>query len=521
MRRSRLPLPLPLPLLLLLLTALLSSGCIPARVTELNKLGHEAVAARKYDKAVAYYSESLAIYPDQPKLALKLDSAKVMLKQIYVFKIYDLVDGPVKPVGTFLNVWRMSAELPKLNVAKARVATIRIDLDQHFTKAEKTLRAKTEAHSYFLHLSQMIGLVPSQPVGRAKVQVAGGLRDTHLAAQKKADAAKQEGLALLHTAAAATFSPGATGLWAEATRRQQALRQRLGIRLAVGAKGAPGGAAGPFLVGGLKRRLPRIFLVTPGAPLALNLHARRPQSDQREVSDRRSGRCQVGTRREKNPKCDSLRRRAEMAKRTYEQQLDALEAAKMRCAQEAQANTCTSYLSRANTDVGSAKRHYEGLERKVGTCPPFVNKPVYKIFFYERKTLSRRVTVSGTVTVNRNGKPWRSRAVVGAVAASDTYGPGLSCARVPADPLNLASLSQLRAQAEEQLLDRSLTELLQLRRELAQKQLAGGNSRDERLDALVRARLVDESYKRVSQQLKQSLTGIWASDWRLTEAIVR
>jgi hypothetical protein len=508
-------------LMLISTTLALVAACIPSRVKELNTLGSKAVAARQYDKAISYFSESLAIHPDQPKIRLKLDSSKTMLKQVYVFKIYDLVDGPFQPVGTFLNVWRMSADLPKLNVAPARVASIRIDLDKHFMKLEPQLRAKTEHHSYYLHLSQMQRLVRSQPVDQTRGEVAGLLQGQHIEAQKRADSARLQGLALLHTAAAATFAPGDTGLWAEVTRRRKALLNRLGIRISLAAQGAPGGSSSHYLLGGIKRRLPRIFIVGPSAPLSLSLQARRPQSDQREVGDRRSAKCQVGTRREPNPECDPLKRRAEMARRTYEQKLGALQTAQSRCSSTQQASSCTSYLSSANRDVSSAKRHYEDLEQQVGRCPPYVDKPVFKVFFYERRTVSRRASVSGTVTVMRGGQVWRSRAVVGSAEASDTYGPGLGCARIPADPLSLASLSTLRAQAEEQMLSNSLRELYQLRRELANRQLAGGNNRDQRLDALVRARLVDESYKRVAQLLQQNLAGMWASDFGLTTRIVR
>ena len=133
-------------LLALMMIASLA-GCIPARVKELNELGRKAVAARQYDQAVSYLSESLAIYPDQPKVVLQLESAKTMLKQIYVFKIYELVDGPKQPVETYLQVWKISSELPKLNVAPARVASIRVDLNKKFGVEEPRLRSITEPHS--------------------------------------------------------------------------------------------------------------------------------------------------------------------------------------------------------------------------------------------------------------------------------------------------------------------------------------------------------------------------------------
>lgn len=506
---------------LALATLLVVASCIPARVKELNELGARAVAARRYDQAITYLSESLAIYPDQPKVALQLESAKTMLKQVYVFKIYDLVDGPAQPIETYSNIWKISAELPKLNVAAARVASIRVDLNNHFTKVEGRLRSSTEPHLYYLHLAQMNRLVASPPVDRARGEVASVLEQQHLQAQKQADAARLEGLALLHTAAAATFAPGDTGLWAESRRRQEALRQRLGIRVALEAQAAPGGAGSGFMLGGIRRRLPRIFLVTDGAPLRLALRANRPETSQQQVSDRPSAQCQVGTRQERNPECDTLRNRAEMAKRSYEQRLAALETARNRCASATQPSSCSSYISSASSDVSSAQRHYEDLERQVGSCRPTIDVPVYKTFFYQRFTLSRSAGATGTVTVLHNGKVWRSRNVVGQAAATDTYGEGLSCARIPPDPLNIPELSALRVQAEERMLDNSLNELYQMRRELAQRQLAGGDSKQQRLDALVRARLVDESYQQVAQQLSQHLAGQWSADFDLPRRIVQ
>jgi hypothetical protein len=505
----------------LLLAALLwIPACIPGRVKELNRMGMQAVAAHRYDQAINHFSESLAIYPDQPKIALQLESSKTMLKQVYVFKVYELVDGPLQPVHTWLDVWKISSELPKLNVTPARVTSIRVDLNKAFTRREKQLRQKTEPHSYFLHLSHMDRLVPSAPVGQARGEVADVLQRQHVDARNKADQAQLSGLALLHTAAAATFAPGDTGLWVDVKRRQDALRQRLGIRVALDAQSTVSAHESIYLLGGIKRRLPRIFLVENGAPLKLQLRANRPQAGQNQVGDRRSAQCQVGTRRERNPECDSLKRRAEMARRTHEQKLAALQTAQTRCQSAQQPSGCTGYLSSASSDVRSAQRHYEDLEQQVSRCPEYIEKPVFKTFFYQRFTVTRSASATGTVTVSRGGQVLRSRAVQGSASASDTHGEGLSCARIPPDPLQLPSTGALLGQAKERMLDRSLGELLQMRRELARKQLAGGESRDARLDALVRARLVDESYAQVAGQLKAHLTRMWAADWDLTKRIV-
>jgi hypothetical protein len=505
----------------LLFVLVLLASCIPARVKELNELGRRAVAAHRYDQAVSNFSESLAIYPDQPKVVLQLESAKTMLKQIYVFKVYELVDGPRQPAETYLQVWKISKELPTAGVVPARVASIRADLNRKFADEEARLRGSTEPHAYFIQLSAMDQLVPSPPVARARGEVAGILQKLHLDAQRQADASKLEGLGLLHAAAAATFAPGDTGLWVEVKRRQDALRDRLGIRVDIQAQSTASALSARYLLGGIKRRLPRIFFMKEGAPLRLTLRANRPATDQRQVGDRHSAQCQVATRQEPNPECDSLKSQAEMAKRTYEGKLSALQTAQERCGGAQQATTCTGYLSSARSDVDSARRHYEDLEGQVGRCPRFIEKPVFKTFFYQRFTLTRSASATATVTLERGGQVLRSRNVVGAASATDTYGEGLSCARIPPDPLNLPELDALRGQAEEQMLDRSLGELYQMRRELAQRQMAGSGSRDARLDALVRARVVDESWRQVAGQLADHLKGMWTSDFDLPRRIVQ
>ena len=142
---------------------------------------------------------------------------------------------------------------------------------------------------------------------------------------------------------------------------------------------------------------------------------------------------------------------------------------------------------------------------------------MFKTFFYQRRTIGRRATVSAALTLNRRGTAINSRAVHGTAAASDTYGDGLGCARIPSDPLQLPSLASLQVAAEERMLNDSLKELWQLQREKSIAQLAGGDKEADRLDALVRARLVDPTYKRVTGQLQRHLASMWGADFKLTE----
>lgn len=498
------------------------AGCLPPRVRQLNALADDAIAARRYDQAIAHLSESLAIYPHQPKIAQQIDAAKIMLRQAQVYRIYELVDGPTRPVENFLEVWQIAAKLREVDVEQARVTSIHRDLRERFAKAEPRLRKRTEPHRYFLVLERMNRALPLPPVGRAEAEVAAILQEQHAAAERRADAAGQRGLALLHGAAAAVFGRGDSAPWARVRERQEALRRQLGIAVALEARSAPGGPGTPYLLGGLRRRLPRIFLEGERAPLQLALHAGRPVTEQQQSSSRQSAQCQVGTRREVNPECEPLQRSAEMAKRAYEGKLAALETARERCANASPSSTtssCTSALSSAASDVDSDKRHYEELERKVGSCPTHIEQPVFKTFFYERFTISRRASLTGTVTLTRAGQPQRGRQAIGAAAATDTHGEGLGCANIAADPLELASLAELTTQAEEQLLDRSFAELHALRREAAQQQLVAGGSVEQRLDGLVRACFVDESYADVTRQLAAQLEAMWSADFDLPRRI--
>jgi hypothetical protein len=495
-------------------------ACLPGQVKDLNAMGDQAMAQRRYEQAVSYYSQSLALYPDQDLIRKRMGSARVLLRQIYVDKIYELVDNARAPITEYLMAWRMSAALPSLGVEQGRVVSIRMDLGNRFSKSEAKLRSTTEGHNYYLHLSQMLSLVQDALVDKARLEVGGVLQQQHLADMTKADRTKLPGLALLHATAAATFAPVDTGLWADVTRRRSALLKRLALPVGLKVQG-PSAAIGDHLLGGLKRRLPSIFVVASDAALQLQLRASRPEPTERTVRDQRSAQCQVGTEKLPNPECDSLRSRASVAKDNYESARRALDAISARCGAEAQASTCASNISSAESRSSSAKRDYDDLEHKVGTCPRFIDKPIYKMFFYLRQTIYRQVTASASLTLSRGGAVTTSRAVTGTAAAQDTFGDGLGCANIPPDPLQIDSVAVLQATAENRLLDSSLNELIELRRRTAEKQLGGGEDRDQRLDALVRARLVDDSFPLAKEQLARHLSVSWSADFGLTDRVLR
>jgi hypothetical protein len=495
-------------------------ACLPAQVKDLNAMGDQAMAQRRYEQAVSYYSQSLALYPDQDLIRKRVGSARVLLRQIYVDKIYELVDNARAPIAEYLTAWQMSAALPSLGVEQGRVVSIRMDLANRFGKSEAKLRSTTEGHNYYLHLTRMLSLVQDAVVDRARLEVGGVLQQQHLDETAKADKARLAGLALLHATAAATFAPVDTGLWADAARRRVALLKRLALPVGLKVQG-PSAVVGDHLLGGLKRRLPSIFVVAADATLQLQLRAGRPEPTERTVRDQRSAQCQVGTEKLPNPECDSLRSRASVAKDNYDSARRALDAISARCGAEAQASTCASNISSAESRASSAKREYDDLEHKVGTCPRFIDKPIYKMFFYLRQTIYRQVTASASLTLSSGGTVNTSRAVIGSAVAQDTFGDGLGCANIPPDPLQIDSIAALQATAEGRLLDSSLGELLALRRTAAEKQLAGGEDRDQRLDALVRARLVDDGFLLAKDQLARHLISSWSADFGLTDRVLR
>ncbi len=507
-------------LLALLALICLLAACIPARVKALNAEGQKAYYDRKYDRAIALFGESLAIYPRQPKVRQQLDNAKTMLKQIYVYKIYELVDGKNEPIETYLRAWKMSAQLPELGVPKARVGSIRVDLDTRLRKSAPRLHKSTEGHKYYHHLNQMSALVPSSVVDKAQATIADQLEREHLEARKSAEAQKLDGLALLHTLAAATFAPGDTGLWADGAQRRRALLAKLAIDVSLETKSPAGGRHAAYLLGSLKRRLPRVFRVHPNASLTLALNLMRSMPREGRVRDRRNARCQVGVKHIPNPACPSLRRQAMAARHEVDTRVRGLESARQRCAGSRLAD-CRRYVDDAERALSREKRRYKSIERQASRCPAFLKKPIYRTFFYDRFTVTRQVTAAGRVTLTKGGQPWRARGVSGVARAQDITGPGLSCARIPANPLKLPSFTALTLQAEARLVQRSLFELQQLRRDKAKAQLAGRDTERQRLDALVRARLVDETYRQAASLLSAQLKGQWTTDFGLTKRVVK
>ncbi len=504
----------------LLLSLLLAAGCLPAEVKELNTLGDRAAAEQKYERAASYYSRSLAIEPDQKRIRLRLDAALVFLRQIYVDRIYDVVDGPRVPIGEYLNAWRMLAALPAIRVDAARIPQIRVDLSRRFLKAEPKLRGETEHHSYYRHLAEMQRLVPDDAIARTLAEVGALLQQQHLADRDRAEAARRPGLALLHATAAALFAPRDTGLFADAERRRRALLDALAIPLAIKVS-ATSATESEHLLGGLRRRLPAIFASKGDAPLQLVLRARRPESSQQQVRDQLSARCQTGTSREPNPECDSLKHRVDSAKQTLESQRRALDAAAASCASAAQPASCQSSIANERSRLSSAQHDYDQLERSLGSCPRTIEKPIYKLFFYDRFTVSRQATVVADLTLTRGGQVVTSRPATGSASAQDSYGDGLGCAGIAPDPLQLESAGSLIATAQGRMLDASLGELVQIRRRAAEAALAGGEERDARLDALVRARLIDDSYPLAREQLQKQLGGLWSADFGLPDRILR
>ena len=65
-------------------------ACASVRVQKLNKLGAQAEDKHDYDKAVDYYTASLAIDPGQEEVRTRLHAAQVFLRQGYVYEIYKL-----------------------------------------------------------------------------------------------------------------------------------------------------------------------------------------------------------------------------------------------------------------------------------------------------------------------------------------------------------------------------------------------------------------------------------------------
>jgi hypothetical protein len=71
------------------------------------------------------------------------------------------------------------------------------------------------------------------------------------------------------------------------------------------------------------------------------------------------------------------------------------------------------------------------------------------------------------------------------------------------------------------MLNGTTKELLQIRREKAKRQLLSNADPDSRLDALVRARLVDDTFKLARSRMSSALRDGWSSDFKIPDAILR
>ncbi|MFH1132016.1 MAG: hypothetical protein V1754_11815 [Pseudomonadota bacterium] len=500
--------------------ACIVSACLPAHVKEFNQLGHKAMVAKKYETAISYYSQSLEMVPGQKEIVIRLGTAKVLLRQIYVDRIYELVDRANAPISEFLAAWEIASRLKSLKVKDERIETIHRDLNNRFVKSERLLRKNTEPHDYYRHLTLMLGFVPDQSVENTLKEMGQSLKEQHVKAMDKADQKGLVGLALLHATAAATFAPWDTSLWPDVDSRRQRLFRELSIPLAIDVRNAGPAGVDPMF-GGLRRRLPQIFVIRSLAALRLAFNVASPKTEQRQTKSRNSANCQVGTQQEINPLCPSLEQQAKVAKERFQAEKRALDMTISRCSLAASATECTNYLSSARRDVESAENDYEKKEKESGSCPRFIEKPIFKIFFYDRQTIYRQATISGHLSVIRDGQVMSTRSVLGEAVAQDTYGDGLGCAGIHPDPLQLPSMSDLQLTAENDILDKSLTELFQIQRDKAKEQLVAGKDDDRRIDGLVRARLVDENYELARDQLSTYLSSAWSSDFSLPTRVVK
>lgn len=501
------------------LCILFISSCLPYQAKEFNRMGDDALSKKQYEQAVQFFSQSLEIEPDQPEVRSRLDNAQFWLRQIYVTRIYDTVDKPKPTIDEFLSAWTMSAQLAGVAVKPERMAEIRKDLSERLLASESRLRESNEEHRYYYVLTQMMTLVSDKNVGNTIASVGNELKATHIKLRDESDKKGLKGLALLHAVSAAIFAPWDVSLNPEANKRRTMLLQSHAIALALEVNAPAGGQEDVFL-GGLHNRLPAVFAVQATAPLKLALKVERPETDQKEWENRHSAPCQVGSRQEKNPACETLTRQVESARARFEGDRRAYEAAANRCSSGTTAE-CTSYLSSAKGDLDRSQRDYEKVDYELGRCPRTIDIPVFKEFFYMRHTIARRAAISGHVVLTRSGQTIASRGVVGATEAQDEYGDGLACAKIQAEPLTIPSLASLQVQAEAQLLDQCFAELLQIRRAKAEAQLTDRKNEDEQIDGLVRARVIDASFTLAQTNLSAYLQKVWSADFDLPKRLVR
>lgn len=499
---------------------LLLVACVPSRARELVAQGDRASAKFRYEEAIAFYEAALAIAPREKEVRHRLEAAKVFLRQNYVNRIYDLVDATRGRAGEFVDAFRMAARLGAIGVDEERVRGIRADLLERFGRAEAALRARTEAHRYFAALSDILATGRDAPILEAHAATGDGLAREHVTAAHAAAAASQRGLALLHAVAAATFAPARPEHVALAAQRRELLRRELAIPIELRVTGDERAYA-QQIEGALAQALPDPFVVTRGAPLALTVVVRAPDASERTTLDRLSERCQVATRREENPEWVALGERIRSAEANVLTRRSAVDQASQSCKEIGEPKACAQMVSGTTKELDKREDELVGLIKRRAATARWLEVPVYETFFYERRTVVRTLTMAGQLVLTEAGRPVAARTIVGVAEAQDAWGDGLSCAGVPADPLVLPALPALRGVAERRLVADALRDPLELRRRAARDLLGRASTEEGRLDALVRARLVDADFAAVREDLRAALAARWGREFGVADRLLR
>ena len=501
---------------LLVALCVLAGGCLPAEVKRLNALGDAATMQHRYDDAIVAYEASLKLRPGQSTVLGRLSSARVLLRQGYVWRIYGLVDRPEPALGELEDAWMMLSRLPSLRVEVARAAEIQRDLVGRFARIEAGLRGRTPPHRYFGALDRMQKARPDRAVGAARAEVGAGLEATHAGAIAAAERSGHAGLALLEASAAARFSPAPAVRWAEVARRQALLRRALAEPLTLVASGARAGT----IEGALSSRLPEAFSRTGGAELVLELSTRTPQTSEQVTRDRASSQCQTGTRREPNPECPTLEARAEDAARDRDAARRAVEEAGQAC-KAGKDPGCAGKVAEAERALREQAAAADKLSHASGRCARTIEVPVYQTFFFEKRTVRRAAVATASLRLSERGRAVAGRELVQSAEASDLWSDGLSCAGIAPDPLELAPVSALAARAEQAIVEDALAELRARGRQRAEALSRQGTTREARLDALVRARLVDGELASVRAALGSASAEWLGEAFGLEEAVRR